>query len=133
MNEVANRFIEKYVDLLETEEGKVEFFKRAADSYAVGAYDAAIINNRLETAGINVTDARMKALYEYIYKQFMLYSKHTIGNEIPLVDFVNLNVRNRIGYPLDFVLKFIIEHYKDYAHLVEIYNVDNLLFIRKAT
>ena len=132
MNKNIKRFIEEYVDLLATD--PVEFFYQSwLASTTLGQPDVAYMSAILAEAGIeNINDNRDLALLEALDTQVKEFGLCGDGvSAMPIYDFIEIYMDNRVGYNENYVLVFIQKHAERWDNYIELYKENNMTIISR--
>lgn len=129
MSPQIKKFIEDNIDLLDKD--LTEFFIKSNDDYMLAQADIAYMSAILSEAGITqINEARDRALLYIMDQQVLEWSSGDSGvSSMPVYDFIEAFLGNCVGYNLNFVLLFVIEHAPRWEKYVKIYKPDNMTII----
>ena len=132
MNKEIRKFIEKHVDLLDTD--PVEFFYQSwLASTTLGQPDVAYMSAILAEAGIeNINDNRDLALLKALDTQMEEFGFADGGvSAMPVYDFIQAYMDNCVGYNENYVLLFIQKHCDRWDNYIELYVENNMTIISR--
>lgn len=132
MNEHIRKFIEEYVDLLDTD--PVEFFYQSwLASDTLGQPDVAYMSAILAEALIeNIDDNRELALLKALDNQMEEFGLANGGvSAMPVYDFILAYMYNCVGYNENYVLLFIQKHADRWHNYIELYKENNMTIISR--
>ena len=132
MNEHIRKFIEEYVDLLDTD--PVEFFYQSwLASTTLGQPDVAYMSAILAVAGIeNINHNRDLALLKALDTQMEEFGSADGGvSAMPVYDFIQAYMENCVGYTEDYVLLFVQKHAERWDNYIELYKENNMTIISR--
>ena len=132
MNKNIRTFIEKYVDLLDTD--PVEFFYQSwLASTTLGQPDVAYITAILAEAGIeNIDDNRELALLKALDTSIEEFTSDDSSiRSMPVYDFIQVYMDNCVGYNENYVLLFIQKHADRWDNYIELYKENNMTIMSR--
>lgn len=132
MNEHIKIFIEKHVDLLDTD--PVEFFYQAwLSSNTLGQADVAYMSAILAEAGIeNINDNRDLALLKALDTQIKEFGLASDGvSAMPVYEFILAYMDNCVGYNENYMLLYIQKHASRWDNYIKLYKENNMTIISR--
>ena len=133
MNEHIRRFIEQYVDLLDTD--PVDFFFKAwqVSSMIIQREDVAYMSTMLSEAGIkDVEENRELALLKALDTSMEEFGFANGGvSAMPVYDFIQAYMDTCVGYHENYVLLFIQKHAERWDNYIELYKENNMTIISR--
>lgn len=132
MNKHIKRFIEEYVDLLDTD--PVEFFYQSwLASTTLEQLDVAYMSSILADAGIeNINDDREHALLKALDTQMEEFGLSGEGvSAMPVYDFIQAFMDNCVGYHENYVFLFIQKHAERWDNYIELYKENDMTIISR--
>ena len=131
MNKETKKFIEKHVDLLDSD--PVEFFYQTWLNYTLQRSDIAYMSTMLSEAGIkDVEENRELALLKALDYQIVDFGSADGGvSAMPVYDFIQAYMDNCVGYDENYVLLFIQKHAERWDNYIELYKENNMTIISR--
>lgn len=131
MNKETKKFIEKHVDLLDSD--PVDFFYQTWLDYTLQRSDIAYMSTILSEASIkDVEENRELALLKAIDTQMKEFSFADGGvSAMPVYDFIQAYMDNCVGYDENYVLLFIQKHADRWSNYIELYKENNMTIISR--
>ena len=131
MNKEIKKFIEKHVDLLDSD--PVEFFYQTWLDYTLQRSDIAYMSTMLSEAGIkDVEENRELALLKALDIQMEEFGSFDGGvSAMPVYDFIQAYIDNCVGYDENYVLLFIQKHAERWDNYIELYEENNMTIISR--
>jgi hypothetical protein len=131
MNKEIKNFIEKHVDLLDSD--PVEFFYQTWLNYTLQRSDIAYMSTMLSEAGIrDVEENRERALLKALDTQMDEFGSADGGvSAMPVYDFIQAFMDNCVGYDENYVLLFIQKHADRWDNYIELYKENNMTIISR--
>ena len=131
MNKETKKFIEKHVDLLDSD--PVEFFYQTWLNYTLQRSDIAYMSTMLSEAGIkDVEENRELALLKALDTQMVEFGSADGGvSAMPVYDFIQAYMDNCVGYDENYVLLFIQKHAERWYNYIELYKENNMTIISR--
>ena len=131
MNKEIKKFIEKHVDLLDSD--SVEFFYQTWLDYTLQRSDIAYMSTMLSEAGIkDVEENRELALLKALDTQMEEFGLADGGvSGMPVYDFIQAYMDNCVGYDENYVLLFIQKHADRWDNYIELYKENNMTIISR--
>lgn len=131
MNKETKKFIEKHVDLLDSD--PVEFFYQTWLNYTLQSSDIAYMSTMLSEAGIkDVEENRELALLKALDTQMEEFGSADGGvSAMPVYDFIQAYMDNCVGYGENYVLLFIQKHADRWDNYIELYKENNMTIISR--
>lgn len=131
MNKEIKKFIEKHVDLLDSD--PVEFFYQTWLDYTLQRSDIAYMSTMLSEAGIkDVEENRELALLKALDIQIEEFGSGDSGvSAMPVYDFIQAYMDNCVGYNENYVLLFIQKHAERWDNYIELYSENNMTIISR--
>ena len=133
MIKVVQEFIEHYVDLLDTD--PQEFFLRAWEENKMDSTEVGDMCRVLREAGISSEDInewRDSALLQILDTQISNWALADGGvSSMPVYDFIEVFLDNRLGYYINYVILFIEQHAERWNNYAEIYVENNMTIIAR--
>lgn len=129
----VKEFIENNIDLLDT--NPQEFFLRSWEENKLDASDVAYMSTILSDAGISFDDInewRNGALLQILNAEILAWAFADGGvSSMPVYEFIEVFLDNRVGYDSNYVLLFIAKHSERWDKYVEIYVENNMTIISR--
>ena len=131
MNREIKKFIEKHVDLLDSD--PVEFFYQTWLNYTLLSSDIAYMSTMLSEAGIkDVEENRELALLKALDTQMEEFGFADGGvSAMPVYDFIQAYMDNCVGYHENYVFLFIQKHAERWDNYIELYTENNMTIISR--
>ena len=133
MIKVVQEFIEHYVDLLDAD--PQEFFLRAWEENKMDSSDVGYMCAILYEAGIpsdDINEWRDNALLQILDTQISDWAIADGGvSALPVYDFIEVFLDNRIGYDANYVFLFIENHANRWSNYAKVYKVNNITIIAR--
>ena len=131
MNKEIRKFIEKHVDLLDSD--PVEFFYQTWLNYTLQRSDIAYMSAMLSEAGIkDIEENRELALLKALDNQMEEFGFANGGiSAMPVYDFIQAYMDNCVGYDENYVLLFIQKHAERWDNYIELYKENNMTIISR--
>ena len=119
MNEKVKKFLEEQIDLIDNDRFE-DLFLNAFDDFSYD--DMQNLCESLVSADIhNFTEGRETALNEIISFATEDWNNGDGGvSAMPLKEFIDAFLYNRLGLSMDYVVNYILEHKEDFKNNVEI-------------
>ena len=133
MIKVVQEFIEHYVDLLDT--NPQEFFLRAWEENKMDSSDVGYMCAILFEAGISadeINEWRDHALLQILDTQISDWAIADGGvSSMPVYDFIEVFLDNRVGYDANYVFLFIEKHAERWKKWVTMYKLYDMTVIAR--
>ena len=131
MNKEIKKFIEKHVDLLDSD--PVEFFYQTWLNFTLQRSDIAYLSSMLSEAGIkDVEESRELALLKALDTQMEEFGLSGEGvSAMPVYDFIQAFMDNCVGYHENYVFLFIQKHAERWDNYIELYKENNMTIISR--
>lgn len=131
MNKETKKFIEKHVDLLDSD--PVEFFYQTWLDFTLQGSDIAYMSTMLSEAGIkDVEENRNLALLKALDTQIEEFGLCGEGvSAMPVYEFIQIYMENCVGYNENYVLLFIQKHADRWDNYIELYKENNMTIISR--
>lgn len=131
MNKEIKKFIEKHVDLLDSD--PVEFFYQTWLNFTLQRSDIAYMSTMLSEAGIkDVEENRELALLKALDTQIEEFGLCGEGvSAMSVYDFIQAYMDNCVGYNDNYVLLFIQKHAERWDNYIELYKENNMTIISR--